>query len=223
MYYLVYKITNNVNGKIYIGVHKTEDRNDGYVGSGKILKRAIKKYGIEHFTKEILYECKSKKEMFQREANIVDEEFVARKDTYNIKLGGFGGWDYLNNGSESHIKRCSKAGKIGIKSTLLIFQEKLKNDPEFLKKHNERSSKILKDLWKNGSIGDGFAGRKHTRATKRKIGAANSIHQMGKGNSQYGKCWVYSFKEKKSITIRKEDLEKYLEDGWIKGRKMSFD
>ena len=52
MYYLIYKITNNVNNKIYVGKHKTENKNDGYMGSGTILNRAIEKYGLINLPKK---------------------------------------------------------------------------------------------------------------------------------------------------------------------------
>lgn len=72
-HYLVYKITNLVNGKIYIGKHETDNLDDGYLGSGKLLKRAIEKYGEENFQREILFECSSKAEMDAREAELVNE------------------------------------------------------------------------------------------------------------------------------------------------------
>lgn len=91
MYYLIYQITNKLNGKIYIGKHKTEDKNDDYMGSGKYLKASQNLHGIENFEKKILFECASEEEMDKKEAEIVNEEFVAREDTYNITLGGSGG------------------------------------------------------------------------------------------------------------------------------------
>ena len=90
----VYKITNIVNNKIYIGKHSTDNIKDGYMGSGLCLGRAIKKYGIDKFKREILYEFDTKKEAYLMEAKIVNKEFIKRKDTYNIKLGGEGGWDH---------------------------------------------------------------------------------------------------------------------------------
>ena len=106
MYYTIYKITNQINGKFYIGSHKTKDLNDNYMGSGKYLKRAIEKYGLDKFTKEILYVYDNAQEMYQKEGEIVNEDFLATENTYNLKIGGFGGWDFNNDGSTKHINRC---------------------------------------------------------------------------------------------------------------------
>lgn len=94
MYYTVYKVTNQLNGKCYIGKHQTLDLDDRYMGSGKLIKRAIAKYGIENFSKEILHVFDSEAEMNAKEAEIVTEEFC--RSSYNICPGGRGGFNYIN-------------------------------------------------------------------------------------------------------------------------------
>ena len=67
MFYTVYQITNNVNGKIYVGIHKTNNLDDGYTGSGKIIRKAINKYGHSNFSKKILHIYDNPYDMFKRE------------------------------------------------------------------------------------------------------------------------------------------------------------
>lgn len=112
MFYTIYKVTNKINGKIYIGKHQTKDLNDGYMGSGKHLKRSVSKYGIENFSKEILFQFVNEDEMNAKEAELVTYEFCLREDTYNICPGGHGGWGYVNNQVLTSADRV-KAGTIG--------------------------------------------------------------------------------------------------------------
>lgn len=87
-YNFVYRTTNLVNGKEYIGVHSTDNLNDGYIGSGKRLAIAIRKYGIENFKREILEFFSSRNSAFEREAELVNEEYRNDPNTYNLNLGG---------------------------------------------------------------------------------------------------------------------------------------
>ena len=91
MYYTIYKITNVINNKIYIGKHQTEIINDSYYGSGRSILAAIKKYGKENFKKEILFVFDNECQMNEKELEIITEEFVSRRDTYNLGIGGEGG------------------------------------------------------------------------------------------------------------------------------------
>lgn len=96
MFYYLYEIKNKVNNKIYVGVHQTKDINDGYMGSGTVINNAYKKYGKEMFVKTILEYFDTREDMIQREKEIVNEDFLLRDDTYNVRRGGTGGFDYIN-------------------------------------------------------------------------------------------------------------------------------
>lgn len=90
MFHIVYKTTNTTNGKYYIGVHSTPNLDDGYLGSGYLLKKAIAKYGRDAFTRSVLFHAFSKQDAFKVEREIVTEEFTLSKETYNLAVGGSG-------------------------------------------------------------------------------------------------------------------------------------
>ena len=90
-YHFTYQTKNLVNGKTYVGVHSTENLNDGYIGSGKLLKQAVKKYGKHNFTREILSFFDSKEEAYNEETYLVDNKWVLNENTYNLCIGGEGG------------------------------------------------------------------------------------------------------------------------------------
>lgn len=87
-HYIIYKITNLVNGKIYIGKHRCDRLDDDYFGSGKLLQLAIAKYGIENFVFHLEIDLKSAEEMDLLEEMVVNKEFLERDDVYNISRGG---------------------------------------------------------------------------------------------------------------------------------------
>lgn len=154
MYYTVYKITNKIDGKFYIGTHKTDNLNDGYMGSGKYLNNAQQKHGLENFEKEIMFIYDNSDDMFKKEAELVDEVFLKNENTYNIKLGGFGGFDHINS-----------TGKNLYGFPNLIKGWIRKRTPE----ENKKISETLKFKYSNGIIPHPWKGRKHSEETKKLI------------------------------------------------------
>jgi hypothetical protein len=117
-YHYFYKISNNINGKFYYGIHSTNNLNDGYMGSGTNLKRAIKKYGIRNFTKEIIKFFDNRKDCAKYESEIVTEELVIDKSCYNLILGG----EYINTSGTATVK--DKEGNI---FQIPLSDERIKN------------------------------------------------------------------------------------------------
>lgn len=88
MKHILYETTNLINGKKYVGLHSTDNLNDGYLGSGVALNHAINKYTIDCFHRVILHERNTREEIIQLEEKIVDDAFMTRSDTYNLRTGG---------------------------------------------------------------------------------------------------------------------------------------
>lgn len=112
--YCIYQISNKINGKRYIGQHKYSDENNPmgeYKGSGLLLRKAYKKYGIENFSVEILYRrIRDKKTVDAMEIWAIEKY----KPEYNIAKGGSGGDTYsklTDNDKKKHNDNLSKALK----------------------------------------------------------------------------------------------------------------
>jgi group I intron endonuclease len=112
MFYTIYKVTNKINGKIYIGKHQTKKPMDLYYGSGKAIRNAIKKHGKENFIKEVLFVFETEAEMNLKEKELITEEFVLRQDTYNLGVGGEGGAHFKGKTfSEEALQKISNSSK----------------------------------------------------------------------------------------------------------------
>ena len=107
---IIYKTTNLVNGKIYVG--QDSKNNPKYLGSGIALNNAIKKYGKENFKKEILENCVDKKDMDEKEIFWISKLDARNKNVgYNITKGGEGCLGFSNKGiifTKEHRDNISK-------------------------------------------------------------------------------------------------------------------
>lgn len=231
----VYKTTNLLTGKEYIGSHSTNKKEDGYLGSGRHLLKVIKKYGRKNFKREILEECK-----IIEEARKLEEKYIIIFHTifpngYNFApKGGLG----FNGAEISELTKEKIKNKQKGKSKLLYYIEKY-GDIEDLNKYNEwknilaqKSRGRIKSNEEMEKIRKTSTGRPCSDERKRKIGKANSIALKGKKQSQetiykrlktrppWNKGQKQAWIHKDGVTkiILYSELEKYLLLGWVKGR-----
>lgn len=100
--YTIYKTINTVNGRYYIGAHKTDDPNDSYLGSGLAVKRAVKYYGKDKFIKETLFIFDTEEEMYRKEKELI-ENHIGDPKCYNLMEGGIGGFQHINNNRHLYV------------------------------------------------------------------------------------------------------------------------
>ena len=226
MFYYLYEIKNLINDKVYVGVHKTKSMDDGYMGSGKVILSAIKKHGMENFTKTILETFDNSEDMFAREKEVVTDEFLARPDTYNLRRGGFGGFDYINSNAEIITLRSGKVSDTmkrqyveGTRSTSLT---RLNSDPDFIKRRNEASTNRIRNTEKSPHFGKKWItnGKENLLVSNTEVprdewysGRVLKKFNSGSKNPNYGSMWITNGKENRMIKKSETILE-----GWIRGR-----
>jgi len=111
--HIIYRTTNKLNGKLYIGVHSTYDYDDDYLGSGKAIMDAIKKYGKENFERKILHVYETREEALLKEAELVNEVFIKSDTNYNLTIGGSGGIGFASKNITQETKDKISVGNKG--------------------------------------------------------------------------------------------------------------
>jgi hypothetical protein len=205
-YHYIYKTTCLVTGKFYVGMHSTDNLEDDYLGSGKILGYSRKKYGDENHVREIIEMLPSREALKAREKEIVNEELLADTLNINLKYGGDGGWENVNHARTPEMwsamgkaRRAKSTGNNG-KTFDAAWREKI-----------SRSNKGKQ----------AFLGKTHSQEAKSAISSANK-KMVGKMNSQFGTRWAWVVHENQQpLKIRLDDLEKYLAKGYKRGMKFN--
>lgn len=191
-YHFLYKTTNLINSRYYIGMHSTNKLNDSYIGSGRRLWYELRKYGRQNFKFEILEFFNSKEELALREKEVVSLQEIAKEKCMNLKVGGLGG--FPPNAKDA-------------------FREKLK-DPEYRKEFIRKtgSSETLKKLHREGKVKyDTFTGRKHKPESIQKMKETKKGQGKGSTNSQFGTFWITDGKVNKKTNSE-------IPERWYKGR-----
>lgn len=199
----VYRTTNLTNGKYYIGCHCTFKLDDGYLGSGMRIQRAVAKYGRESFRLEVLQFFETREEALAHEKELVTEELLKDPMCMNVQIGGNGGWSAsVGHDRQRHLIRTDPEWNERRKRKLSeAAKRRVKEKPETLKK--------FKFDWN---------GKHHSDETKAKQSQSAKGKHNGQLNSQFGKVWIRNGET--SIKIHQSELEQHLQLGWVRGRKM---
>jgi hypothetical protein len=202
-YHFIYKTTCLITNKFYVGMHSTNNLDDGYLGSGKRLGYSLNKHGRENHQIERIEFFEIRKDLKNREIELVNEALLHDPLCMNLKIGGEGGFS-----NEEHRKKCTIAG---LKSQW--------NNPEYIKWHKDRQAKRFSELNKNKPENWGMKNKKHSEKTKEQWRKAHKgkHNHVGENNSMYGIRWIIKNNEVKKI--KKEDLNFWLNQGWKPGRK----
>lgn len=200
-YNYIYKITNLTNGKIYIGKHSTDNLDDGYFGSGKIIKQSIQKYGIENFEKEIIAFCYTQDELNRQECFYIrDFNSMDSSVGYNLTKGGDGMLGLVK--TEEHRKKISESHRGKHPSEETKIKMRKPHNMNYVRTEEHRSK-----------LSESNKGKKHGPMSEE---CKNKISNTMKGRPAWNKGIPRSEESKRKAS---ESLKG--KTSWVKGKTMS--
>ena len=200
-YGYIYKITNKINGNSYIGSRKLScDRYwRDYLGSGTLIKQAIKKYGEENFTKTLLEYCWSNEELLDRELEYIRAAKESGQAQYNIFTGLTSGRTWHDNFTDGDKEKFSKNISLAMKNS-----EKAKEaSQKLVEKRKEYYQTVFSEVGE-GIIRDYESGigveeiRKKYNIPRRRIYAF-----LEENNVELRDMTKYGHKERKDVSLKK--------------------
>jgi len=221
-FHYIYKITRlDESEKYYIGLHSTDNLDDGYFGSGKLITRSINKHGKDKHIKDILEFLPTREALKLREKELVNEELLGDKKCMNLCLGGGHGWDFVHKtfvDKDSKFFEYKQSGRLKQNAKLASIAAAAKTSKD---EYSTRAKNRWLDHRESMICGikkvSEFAKNDLAREKKKQTFKKNK-HQQGENNSQFGTCWIHN--DVSSIKIKKDSLDHFLQNGFSKGRKI---
>lgn len=206
MYGYIYLTTNLINGRQYIGQkHSSKFLGTKYLGSGKILKQAVERYGADNFKVEMLCECKDRDELNEKEIYYI-AKYNAQNDPkfYNICKGGTAGPGGPMFRGGHHSEETKAKMRANRKGEL--------NSNYGNRWHCSEETKLLHSKLSSGS-NNGMYGKQHSDETKAKIGMKNRLAMLNRVTITDGV---------KTKHVKQDELNDWLNKGWYKGTSQKF-
>lgn len=187
IYGYVYKTTNLINGRVYIGQHKYNGWDKSYIGSGKIFEVALKKYGRKNFKCELIENCETKEDLDKKEIYWI-AFYRSKTDCYNITNGGEGRSATHSKETRAKLSK-SLTGRVISKEA----RENMSNAHKGIRVSEESKLKISKALKgrvfseehkKNLSKSHIGIPNPHSKEWRKKVSQANKGKKMSKTSKE---------------------------------------
>jgi hypothetical protein len=150
MIFIIYKTTNLLNGKFYIGKHNQPTSEfDGYYGSGSLLKKAIKKYGKDNFIRETLFEFSDEHSAYHKEITVI-RDHLSNPLCYNLRTGGTGrNYNSTEQSKYLQSKSASTRWKDPDQYNIMLFERQNRYNTDNGKEIINNISNSVKVLWED--------------------------------------------------------------------------